>query len=615
MGSSEQIIQEIKDRAGIVNVVSRYVDLKRKSGRYWGRCPFHAEKTASFSVNEENQFYYCFGCHAKGDVFSFLQNIEGIGFGEALERLAAETGVELPKKTDFKQDQEKQSLRQRILEINGLAQDWFKRSLTPDSPAKKYLKKRGVSPEMVERFLLGFAPPGWENLQKELARHSVASVEVERAGLAKVGQKGNRIDRFRNRLMFPIAMEQQRIVGFGGRAIDPEDKGPKYLNSPESVAFDKSNCLYGFFQALQGIRRKKRCLVVEGNLDVVMMHQGGLDETVATLGTAMTEKHVRRLKRLAPDLVLIYDGDAAGRKAAFKSLSLFLEQDVSARVVLLPPEHDPDSFIRQYGAEEMEALVAAAPYLLDVWLDDLLSHRAPGHPGVADCVEAAVPMIGKLRNRVLKERYLDDLSTRLQLDRNLLRAEIRQHAAKKGKDSKQFKFSNLSLSEVSGPDLKAHEDLLLMLYRIPETVAEWFEEDEVVERLPLDPFPEVVQTLLDARKEEKNLSVVELIGCFDGSDLQERMVERLTGTSERTTVYTDIFVPETARTIYLDCLNQLNLQGIRNELADLNLEIDEARKSGDHERFEQLLLKKWELNRELSLNTEKNLRLIENGED
>ncbi len=611
MGSSEHIIQEIKDRAGIVNVVSRYVDLTRKSGRYWGRCPFHAEKTASFSVNEEMQFYYCFGCHAKGDVLTFLQNIEGLSFGEALEKLAAETGVELPKKADFKENKEKQSFKRRVLELNGLAQAWFLKSLQPDSPAKKYLEKRGVAPKMAERFGLGFAPPGWDLLQKELARHNVSAEEVERAGLAKPSQKGNLIDRFRNRLMFPIVMEGENTVGFGGRAIDPEDKGPKYLNSPESAAFDKSNCLYGFFQAMQAIRKKKRCLVVEGNLDVVMMHQGGLDETVATLGTAMTEKHVRRLKRLAPDLVLIYDGDAAGRKAAFGSLPLFLSQDLSARVVLLPPEHDPDSFIREYGAEEMEALVADAPYLLDVWLEDLIGRRAPGNPGVAACVEEAVPMIGKLANSVLKERYLDDLAARLQINRNVLRAEIRRNVVKKSKDSKRFEFSPARLATGAAADLKAHEDLLLMLFRIPDTVAQWFEEDGVVNRLTLASFPEAVATLLEARRAGETIGAVDLIGCFDGSDEQARMVERLTGNSEKTTVYSEIFTAETARTVYLDCLNQLNVKEIRDELAELDLEIRQVRESGDTEEFERLMQKKWELNRELSLTTEKNLRLIQ----
>ena len=392
----DHILQQIRDRIGIVEVVGKYVELKRAGRTYKGLCPFHKEAQPSFTVSDERGFYHCFGCSAHGDIFRFLQEMENLTFMEAVEQLAQAAGVELP---DVKRlgEEERRRLTEndRLYEANRAAQEFFQKELLRQpktSVVVEYLKKRGVSREMEERFRLGFAPESWNALADALRKKGLSTHTLEKAGLIVPGGREGHYDRFRNRLMFPIVMQHDRIVGFGGRTLSA-DEPAKYINSPETPVFIKSNCLYGYHAARGEISRLDRAIMVEGNLDVVAMHQFGFPETVATLGTALTENHIKFLKRMTKNLILIYDGDEAGRKAMFRSLDLFLKESVNARAVVLPPNHDPDSFVRAEGAEAMKELLAKSRYLFDIWLEQQYSAFSNSGPrGTSECLNVVVPL-------------------------------------------------------------------------------------------------------------------------------------------------------------------------------------------------------------------------------
>jgi len=334
--------EEIRARISLREVVGRYVELKPAGrGRYKGLCPFHKEKTPSFYVDDEKGLFYCFGCKVGGDVFTFLEKIEGLSFAEALERLAAEAGVELPERPREKKDK-----------VNALALEFFRRQM--NEKAQRYLEARGIKPAYVEAFRLGYAPPGWDRLTEYLAREGVPLEKAVAAGV--LAEKDGRIyDRFRDRLVVPILDPSGRVVAFSGRTLDPESQ-PKYLNSPESPIFKKRELLFGLPQAREAIREKKRAIVVEGLFDVIALHQMGYRETVAVLGSAFTPEQALLLKRLGiKDLYLAFDADEAGRKATLAGLDLEVVRSFHVRAALLPEGLDPgDLLLREDGKELFE---------------------------------------------------------------------------------------------------------------------------------------------------------------------------------------------------------------------------------------------------------------------
>ncbi len=344
--------EEIRARISLKELVGRYVELKPAGrGRYKGLCPFHKEKTPSFYVDEEKGLFYCFGCKAGGDVFSFLEKIEGLTFAEALERLAAEAGVELPERPREKKDKD-------LYQINALALAFFRREL--GERARRYLEGRGIRPTYVEAFQLGYAPSGWDRLTQYLAREGIPLEKAVTAGVL-AEREGRIYDRFRDRLVVPILDASGRVVAFSGRTLDPEGQ-PKYLNSPESPIFKKRELLFGLPQAREAIREKKRAIVVEGLFDVIALHQMGYREAVAVLGSAFTPEQALLLKRLGViDLYLAFDADEAGRKATLAGLDLEVVRSFRVHAALLPEGLDPgDLLLREDGRELFERALSEA---------------------------------------------------------------------------------------------------------------------------------------------------------------------------------------------------------------------------------------------------------------
>jgi DNA primase len=347
--------EQVRSATDIVQVIGERVALRRVGRRYAGLCPFHQEKTPSFSVNPEFQIWHCFGCGKGGDVFSFLMEIDKLSFPEALKELADRAGIELPRREGTAGGE----TRDRLYQANALARDFFAAHLrgSAGDRARGYLAGRGFQGEILDRFEVGLAPDAWDGLLNALAKLLPVGVLEDAGLLLRRGDGTGHYDRFRNRVIFPVLTATGRVAGFGARALAPEDT-PKYLNSPESMVFRKGNLLFGLSLARKAIRERKQALVVEGYLDAMRLHAIGLDHAVSTCGTALTLEQAQLLARLECEVVLIYDGDDAGIRAADRALDPLLAAGLAARVLILPPTEDPDSFVQKEGAGAMRTLLS-----------------------------------------------------------------------------------------------------------------------------------------------------------------------------------------------------------------------------------------------------------------
>ena len=352
MRYSDDIIEEVRMKNDIVDVVSQYVKLTRRGSTYFGLCPFHNEKTPSFSVTPSKQMYYCFGCGAGGNVFNFVMEYENYTFGEALQHLADRAGVQLPKIEYSREARQKAEERAALLEINKLAARYFYYQLRRESgkTAYAYLTGRGLSEETIKKFGLGYSDKFSDDLYKFLKSKNYSDTLLRDSGLFNVDERHGMYDKFWNRVIFPIMDVNNRVIGFGGRVMG--DGKPKYLNSPETKIFDKSRNLYGLNVART--TRKNYLILCEGYMDVISMHQAGFTNAVASLGTALTSGHASLLKRYTQEVLLLYDSDDAGVRAALRAIPILREAGVTSRVVNLRPHKDPDEFIKALGGEEFE---------------------------------------------------------------------------------------------------------------------------------------------------------------------------------------------------------------------------------------------------------------------
>ncbi len=404
-------IDDVRDRTNIVEIVKRYVEIKRAGTGSWkGLCPFHTEKTPSFHVHEQRQFFHCFGCGEKGDVISFLVKVEQRSFMEVIRDLATTAGVELDERplspAERQARKEAESERDRMYRAMDLAaqfyQDAYAGPTAEAGRARDYVAKRGITAKVAEKFRVGYAPARWDALQSFLASKKIPATDVERLGLAGVNERG-RYDFFRDRVMLPVIDRQKRVIGFGGRLLDPDAKDRKYVNSPDSPLFHKKEQLYGLHAAIDAIRRGGVAIVVEGNFDVLSLHEAGIEEAVAPMGTALTEEQIGILGRIAKTVVVVFDGDAAGQRAAQKAVPLFVEADVDGRVARMPAGVDPDDFVKTEGAAAFRRLVDGARPMLDQFIQD--SVQEAGIQGTVAALETVAHLLVKVRNQTTRELY------------------------------------------------------------------------------------------------------------------------------------------------------------------------------------------------------------------
>lgn len=428
-GRSREVTDEIRRRIGILDVVSAHVTLKRSGRRYTGLCPFHSEKTPSFTVNPELGFFYCFGCHAGGDVFDFVMRLEGVPFPVALTELAGRAGVPLPQTPE---DERLGGERERLLRVVAEAAAFFRSQLAgPDGlTARRYLADRGVDAAAAETFRLGYAPAGWDGLLRALRGRGFDAAAAEQAGLAvaRSGAGGTgHYDALRHRLIFPIHDLQGRPVAFGGRALD--EATPKYLNTRETALFVKGRTLYALDAARAAIRAAGEAVVVEGYMDALTCHQFGITNAVASLGTALTQDQALLLKRFAARAVLVYDADASGMDAAERGLGIFEQVELPVRVAVLPGRADPDELLRARGAEAFRRTLAEAQSVFDYRFAMAASrHDGSTVEGKVGIVDEVSQLIIIAPNPVRQSEYVRQLAERLAVREDAVRGQIRRLA-------------------------------------------------------------------------------------------------------------------------------------------------------------------------------------------
>lgn len=422
----EDKIEEVRRRTDIVSLIGEYVTLRKAGRNFLGLCPFHQEKTPSFTVSPDKQMFHCFGCSEGGNAISFLMKLNHLTFPEAVRQLAGKVGVVIPEKSMSPEEKGRHSLGEQIRRINGLAADFYVRML--QSPAgegaRAYLQQRGIEAEAIRTFRIGLALEGWQNLCDFLDRKGIDPKLVEQAGLAisrsGAGARGY-YDRFRGRLMIPIEDVDGQVIAFGGRVMGKDE--PKYMNSPESPVYTKGSNLYGLSRTREAIRQAGFSLLVEGYFDLIALWGAGIQNVVASLGTALTRPQVDLLRRYAPRVAVVFDPDTAGRKALARSLELFLAGNVHARAVILPDGFDPDDFVRTRGREEMEALVARAVPMVDYYIDEILGGRGTLEED-RDKLREAVAFLCRIEDAVERNLFIRRVSQRLDVDEEVLKAEV-----------------------------------------------------------------------------------------------------------------------------------------------------------------------------------------------
>ncbi len=438
---ADEIINQIRDRVDIVEVVGQHVALSKAGQNFRGLCPFHHEKTPSFNVSPSRQIFHCFGCKVGGNVFSFLMKMTGASFPEVVRQLGQQVGVVVPDLAGKGLDPHAAN-RALLEKVNQAAAAWFQHNLwgtRPGKEAQAYLIGRGIQPEISERFGLGFAPPGWDTLVKALTREGFNPGDLAAAGLAAARKPvqgssgaGGYYDVFRARVMFPIRDQRKRVVGFGGRVL--EEGTPKYLNSPDTPLFKKGQTLFGLDLAREAAGKTGSLVIVEGYFDVIALHQVGIRNVAATLGTALTADHIQKIRPVVSKVVLLFDPDQAGVRAALRSLDLFVNSGIAVRVVSLPDGDDPDTFVRVRGAEAFLALQERAPSLLDFALEHCLKNAGSGT--IEDrirSVDDILRVLQKSTHPIEKEERLRVVAERLGISQQRL---IERYPALLARESK-----------------------------------------------------------------------------------------------------------------------------------------------------------------------------------
>jgi DNA primase len=612
----EDKIDEIRESVDLVALINEYVPLRRQGARFVGLCPFHQEKTPSFGVSRGKNFYYCFGCQATGDAFTFLRHVEGLSFIEAAEKLAERAGVHLPKVDDPTQAamQRQRARRERLADIMAKAQAYFEAQLQRHphaGVAREQIAKRGITPEVAAKFHLGYAPSGWDGLAQHLSSQGIDLREAAEVGLvAPRRQGGGYYDRFRHRLMFPVADQHGRVLAFSGRALDPApgeppDSAPpaKYINSPEGPLYKKGQVLFGLHAARVAMRKHDQAILCEGNFDLLAIHQAGFENVLAPLGTAFTLDQARLIRRFAEEVVVVFDGDAAGRKATRAAYDLLETAGLRGRVVTLPREHDPDSFLRAFGADRFRAVLENAVPIVDFLVDSAADQSANADPALrAQALRSLGPILAKLPPAELHLR-LERVAKRFEIrDLSVVKAELRRGLleARKGPSPKP-----------SAPPSRVPQHPGMEAVSVP--VAPARREADLPERQCL-----VLGALLDCPALFQKPEVRQLAELLTDSDLRAiflataRMVEErgdidaralledLKGNGARAWLGKRLsagamFDAERAAQVLIEGLPLLERDRRNERRAQLKREIQIALQSGDRERAQELTRQRDEL--------------------
>ena len=588
------VIDEIKNRLDIVEVVGSYIRLQKAGRNYRALCPFHSEKTPSFFVSPERQMWHCFGCGLGGSIFDFVMRIEGIEFGDALRLLAKKAGVTL-KKTD----PQLQTKRKRLYEICELATRFFEKQLKNTQIGQQmlaYLKERGLNTETIQEWRLGYAPASWQALSEFLQSRGYQTEEIIQAGLLVKSEDGFKIyDRFRDRIIFPIFDFLGNVIGFSGRENPqrPDERMGKYINTPNTLIYDKSRVLYGLDKAKLEIRQKDFCLLVEGQLDVIMSHQAGLKTAVACSGTSLTEEHLKIIKRYTENLLLAFDQDLAGQKATQRSLDLTLAADLNPRVVRLPLDTDPADCIKENPQKWLNLVKKAEP-LMEFYFSLAFSQNDKNSvEGKRKITDLLLPVIKKIPHKIEQAHWVQQLSQRLKTEEKFIWIELEKTKPQPNQVSSSVQESQ-SFSIEKSPLLKAEERMLGLLFNYPEYIKEI--KDECKVSFLKDQKSQIIfQKLKNYPVENFNLKEFQ-------KELEPQLATYIDYLSLKA-ADEEIFLEEESKKKPLTeirfCLAQLKKNYYQTKLEEIRLKIKAAESEGKKDILKELLKEANLISREL----------------
>jgi len=582
----DEKIREIREASSIVEVISDYIGLKKVGVNHKGLCPFHSEKTPSFHVNENKRFFHCFGCSTSGDVFAFLMKHDNLSFVEAARLLAKRYGIDLPEKPLNSLDRQRLSERESFFSINESVAQLYNRLLLNDvraARAREYLSQRGIEAETIQEHCIGFSPDSWDTVVQHLKNNAFSPELAGKIGLIVSKGGGQHYDRFRNRIIFPIWNVSRNIIGFGGRVIDQGE--PKYLNSPESVIYNKRHNLYGLQSAGHHIQKEGRALIVEGYLDVLTLHQAGIKNTVAALGTALTEHQIQLLKRYTADIITVFDADPAGEKAMTRSLEPFLHNGVSPRVIVLPKGEDPDSFVRNQGGAAFREKIADAGFLLDFVIERIIARHDISSPRgkVAVCDET-VALLKQITDPMERDLYEQKIARRI----GVSQAQIHSRGASQPAQKTGAQASPAKQESATGSDKSAEIFILQILVAHPEYIG----------RINQDIFNDFTQPdlkllghfITEAYHRDGAIDLPQLVDSIGEPSLQKLMAQ---------VAFVDNSLDDQNSVKALeDCIKDLRLKKLAEEAAGIKLGIRQAEAARDEAAVIQFQQRHLQLNNE-----------------
>lgn len=580
MRYDERMIDQVQSAHDIVEVISQYVKLKKNGRNYKGLCPFHGEKTPSFMVQPEKQIFHCFGCSAGGDVFGFIMKYENLSFPEAVRQLAERAGIELPKWEKASDDASRES--DQLYDIYKIAADFYHEKFmkSPDAKeARDYFLKRGYTKEIAEEFKIGWASDDWRQLFEFLSKKGFSETVLLKSSLVARSAKGTTYDTFRGRILFPIQNLQGKFVAFGGRILKDVEGAPKYLNSPENPIFQKRKELFGLNLAKKFVDRETpKVLVVEGYFDFLGLYCAGFKNTVATLGTALGDDHVRVLKRFADEAIVVYDGDKAGEAASLRGLEIFIEGGMNVRIARMPAGFDPDDFVKKNGNQAFQKLLDEARDFFDYKMEILLArYNRLDSLGLMKITSDLLETFAKIENSVLLDRYLRRLASSLGVEENSLRTELEKM---KRKSSERSVYAQ-PVTAITVPAIKkteTSEENILLFLTMEDANIRSFVFEQLQESDFLDPATsQTFSKLLEIERSGGKIIWPQILNRLENEELKRKIVSLASldwNDQEKKQGLEDCF-----KTLYKK-RNQKKLDEIRRLIAKAEHEKDSA-KVGD----------------------------------
>lgn len=584
---SDEIISRLLDRSDIIEIISDTVPLKKTgANQYKGLCPFHSETNPSFTVHQDRQFFYCFGCTTGGNALHFLMKTRGLTFPEAVEELAERYQFSLPQERGPSKGGRTEE-KKGFLQINSIAAEFFHEVLLSEQGkgAITYLEKRGIGSKEIEAQNLGYAPAGWNKLVNSLKRKGTSLALAEKIGLIIQKKGGGYYDRFRERITFPIISEKKEVIGFGGRVLD--DTQPKYINSPDSILYKKSESLYGLSQARRAIRDADCVLIVEGYFDLITLNRFDISNVLATCGTALTAGHLRRIKRWTRNVITLFDADEAGIKATTRSLELMLEEGLSAQVVSLPGGDDPDSFLRRERGDAFRAKMKEAISLMAFFMDHIIKGQDISKPeGQIRALETIIPIIGKIKHPIEGDFYIERLADRLNVREKRIRDMLRKGIVREEFEDRPFRI---------GLDPLGAEKLLLQLMLQRNETIPKITEGRIIGEFQSGPLNELARKIIEVYQREGSVDArrLSLLVKDDGAI---NTVSEFALCEERIT---------NPQKILTDCMGQIRRNRIKKAIKSLNEDVNKAKDNQDEDLMSSLISR-----RQVLLEEQKRLMLL-----